>query len=137
MADSTEDTVNILLYSDIRFSSQCYERGWHPPGRACRRSTGQRNRSWRGHEVQADDFDLLILDGETQKVGAMALLRRLDVEFDNVPPSITVIARQQDSWILLLWHNQDPGYPLDPIELQETVTELLSSVQTFRLYAPA
>ncbi len=131
MADSTEkDTVNILLYSDNSdFRRNVMNAVGIRPGKGMPKVNWVEAATEAGAvmKYKADDFDLLILDGETQKVGAMALLRRLDVEFDNVPPSITVIARQQDSWIAnFSGTTKILNYPLDPIELQETVTELLS-----------
>lgn len=131
MADSTEkDTVNILLYSDNSdFRRNVMNAVGIRPGKGMPKVNWVEAATEAGAvmKYKADDFDLLILDGETQKVGAMALLRRLDVEFDNVSPSITVIARQQDSWIAnFSGTTRILNYPLDPIELQETVTELLS-----------
>ena len=131
MADSTEkETTNILLYSDDSdFRRNVINAVGIRPGKGMPKINWVEAATEAGAvmKYEADDFDLLILDGETQKVGAMALLRRLEVEFDNLPPSITVIARQQDSWIARFsGTTKILYYPIDPIEMQETVSELLS-----------
>ncbi|MDO5048456.1 MAG: two-component system response regulator [Actinomycetaceae bacterium] len=129
MADSTEK-ANVLLYSDNSdFRRTVIEAVGIRPGK------GMPTLNWVEAATEAgavmkfeeNDFDLIILDGETQKVGAMAVLRRLEVEFETLPPSITVIARQQDSWLARFSNTtRILNYPLDAMELQETVTELLS-----------
>ncbi|MDO5035032.1 MAG: two-component system response regulator [Actinomycetaceae bacterium] len=131
MASNDEkETYSILLYSDDSdFRKNVIDSVGIRPGAKMRKVEWVESATEDGAvtKFREGDFDLLILDGETQKVGAMALLRRFEVEFDDVPPSITVLARQQDSWIAKFSGTTKMLYqPLDPIELQEAVAELLS-----------
>lgn len=125
-----KDTNKILLYSDnSEFRANVIEAVGIRPGAGMPKVEWVESATEEGAVMnyKEGDFDLLILDGETQKVGAMALLRRLEVEFDNLPPSITILARQQDSWIAKFSGTTKMlYYPIDPIELQQTVTQLLS-----------
>ncbi|WP_297554925.1 two-component system response regulator [uncultured Actinomyces sp.] len=125
-----KDTNKILLYSDnSEFRANVIEAVGIRPGAGMPKVEWVESATEEGAvlKYKEGDFDLLILDGETQKVGAMALLRRLEVEFDNLPPSITILARQQDSWIAKFSGTTKMlYYPIDPIELQQTVTQLLS-----------
>ena len=125
-----KDTNKILLYSDnSEFRANVIEAVGIRPGAGMPKVEWVESATEEGAvmKYKEGDFDLLILDGETQKVGAMALLRRLEVEFDTLPPSITILARQQDSWIAKFSGTTKMlYYPIDPIELQETVAQLLS-----------
>ncbi|MCS4484452.1 two-component system response regulator [Gleimia sp. 6138-11-ORH1] len=73
-----------------------------------------------------NDIHALVLDGETQKVGGMALLRRLNVENDNTAPSLMLVARQQDEWLA-----QFSGAthilttPFDAVTLNEGIKKIL------------
>ena len=131
MSQTGEKEANkILLYSDnSEFRANVIEAVGVRPGAGMPKVEWVESATEEGAvmKYKEGDFDLLILDGETQKVGAMALLRRLEVEFDNLPPSITILARQQDSWIAKLSGTTKMlYYPIDPIELQKTVAQLLS-----------
>lgn len=79
--------------------------------------------------VEQQSFDLIIVDGETPKVGGMALAKQLEVEFDALPPIIALIARQQDEW-LAQWAGVQAilSEPLDPIAIQEAVATALQEV---------
>lgn len=46
-----------------------------------------------------NEIDALVLDGETQKAGGMAVLRRLVVENECTAPALILVARQQDEWL--------------------------------------
>ena len=131
MSQTGEKEANkILLYSDnSEFRANVIEAVGVRPGAGMPKVEWVEAATEEGAVMKSNEgeFDLLILDGETQKVGAMALLRRLEVEFDNLPPSITILARQQDSWIAKFSGTTKMlYYPIDPIELQETVAQLLS-----------
>lgn len=71
-------------------------------------------------------FALLILDGETGKVGGMSVSRQLKNEMYNCPPVIILTARPQDAW-LATWAQADAivESPIDPMDIQETVAALL------------
>lgn len=78
--------------------------------------------------VENTDFALLILDAETTKEGGMSLAHELANTIDTVPPIIFLTARQQDDW-LATWAGGAAAIPdpLDPLTLQETVADLLTS----------
>lgn len=71
-------------------------------------------------------FDLLVLDGETGKVGGMGLCRQLKDEIFECPPVLVLTGRPQDAW-LASWSYADAvvSRPLDPIEVQRAVADLL------------
>lgn len=77
--------------------------------------------------AETGTFDLLILDGETAKVGGMALARQVKDEIFECPPVLVLTGRPQDAW-LAAWSDADAvvSQPLDPIELHAAVTGLLS-----------
>lgn len=76
--------------------------------------------------VENRDYDLLVLDGESAKFGGMGLCRTLKSEIYQCPPVLLLIGRPEDAW-LASWSEADGvvSMPLDPIELQETVADLI------------
>lgn len=68
------------------------------------------------------EFDLLILDGEADKVGGMGLCRQLKNEIYRCPRIVVLTGRPQDAW-LASWSLADASVarPLDPFEVQRTV----------------
>ncbi|MBO9554035.1 hypothetical protein [Cellulomonas sp.] len=77
--------------------------------------------------TEAGNLDLLILDGEADKVGGMGLGRQLKDEVYRCPPVLVLTGRPQDAW-LASWSNADAAVsrPLDPIELHRAVSELVA-----------
>jgi DNA-binding response OmpR family regulator len=77
--------------------------------------------------AETGTFDLLILDGESAKVGGMALARQVKDEIFDCPPVLVLTGRPQDAW-LAAWSDADAvvSQPLDPIELHAAVAGLLS-----------
>lgn len=72
------------------------------------------------------DFAALVLDGETKKIGGMALLRQLTAEFDAVPPSMILIARPQDEWLARFAGTEVVvPTPLTPNVLRESLAKIL------------
>ena len=73
-------------------------------------------------------FDLVILDGEADKVGGMGLCRQLKNEVYACPPVVVLLGRPQDSW-LASWSLADGTVlrPLDPITVQRVVAEQLGA----------
>jgi len=73
-------------------------------------------------------LDLLILDGEADKVGGMGLARQLKDEVFRCPPVLVLTGRPQDAW-LASWSNADGvvSRPLDPVELHDAVVALLQA----------
>ena len=77
--------------------------------------------------AEAGGLDLLILDGEADKVGGMGLARQLKDEIYQCPPVLVLTGRPQDAW-LATWSRADAAvpHPLDPLQLGETVARLLA-----------
>lgn len=71
--------------------------------------------------------DLLILDGEADKVGGMGVSRQLKEETYDCPPILVLLGRPQDAW-LASWSDADAAVsrPLDLVVVREAVVGLLS-----------
>ncbi|HET7397450.1 MAG TPA: response regulator [Intrasporangium sp.] len=120
--------VTVLLYSDDRTTRD-----------AVRAAVGRRPAKdvevQRWHEcatadavvgaVEAERFDILILDGEAAKVGGLGLARQLKNEVYDCPPIIVLTGRPQDSW-LAAWSQADLAvpHPLDPATVASAVATL-------------
>lgn len=76
--------------------------------------------------VAAGGVDLLVLDGETAKVGGFGLAREIKDSYFDAPPVLLLVARAQDAWIAA-WSQADATvpYPLKPMEVADTVAGLL------------
>ncbi|MGP7961116.1 hypothetical protein ACTVCO_09965 [Sanguibacter sp. A247] len=75
-------------------------------------------------------FDLLILDGEADKVGGMGLCRQLKNEIYRCPRVLVLVGRPHDAW-LASWSLADVSVsrPLDPFEVQRTIAEQVGAAQ--------
>ena len=73
-------------------------------------------------QAESGGLDLLILDGEADKVGGLGLARQLKDEIFRCPPTLVLTGRPQDAW-LASWSNADAvvSRPLDPVELHGAV----------------
>lgn len=71
-------------------------------------------------------IDLLLLDGEAQPAGGMAIARQLRDERDDCPPICVVIARAADRW-LAAYSQADATllHPLDPVTTGQMIASLL------------
>lgn len=78
--------------------------------------------------VRAGGPDLLILDGEADKVGGMGVSRQLKEETYDCPPILVLLGRPQDAW-LASWSDADAAVsrPLDPVAVRQAVVDLLGS----------
>lgn len=78
--------------------------------------------------TEAGGLDLLILDGEADKVGGMGLARQLKDEIYRCPPILVLTGRPQDAW-LASWSNAEAvvSRPLDPVELHAAVAALVEA----------
>ena len=78
--------------------------------------------------TEAGGLDLLILDGEADKVGGMGLARQLKDEIYQCPPVLVLTGRPQDAW-LASWSNAEAvvSRPLDPVELHAAVAALVEA----------
>ncbi|MBL6631896.1 MAG: hypothetical protein CMN22_02060 [Rubrivirga sp.] len=77
-------------------------------------------------QVDAQRFDLVILDGEATPAGGMGIARQLKDEIYQCPPILVLIGRPQDGW-LATWSRADAvvSHPLDPRTLAKAAAELL------------
>jgi len=77
--------------------------------------------------VNAGTPDVLILDGEADKVGGMGVSRQLKAETYDCPPILVLLGRPQDAW-LASWSDADAAVsrPLDPVAVREAVVGLLA-----------
>lgn len=72
------------------------------------------------------EIDLLLLDGEAQPAGGMAVARQTRDERSDCPPICLVIARAADRW-LAAYTQADATlvHPLDPVTTGQTIAALL------------
>ena len=79
-------------------------------------------------QAESGALDLLILDGEADKVGGLGLARQLKDEIFRCPPTLVLTGRPQDAW-LASWSNADAvvSRPLDPVELHGAVAAIVES----------
>ena len=77
-------------------------------------------------QVDAQKFDLLILDGEAVPAGGMGIARQLKDEVFGCPPILVLIGRPQDAW-LATWSRADAvvTHPLEPVALARAAAALL------------
>lgn len=77
-------------------------------------------------QAESGGLDLLILDGEADKVGGLGLARQLKDEIFRCPPTLVLTGRPQDAW-LASWSNADAvvSRPLDPVELHGAVAAIV------------
>lgn len=76
--------------------------------------------------VDKGGVDLVILDGEAVPTGGMGLARQMKDEVRDCPPTLVLIARQDDRW-LATWSMADGVLPLpiDAPALTAAAVELL------------
>ncbi|MFZ0833735.1 MAG: hypothetical protein WAM92_11745 [Mycobacterium sp.] len=77
-------------------------------------------------QVDSDNIDLAILDGEAAPTGGMGIAKQLKDEVDDCPPIVVLTGRRDDAW-LAKWSRAEAAVrlPVDPIELAEAVVGLL------------
>jgi len=77
-------------------------------------------------ELDKDDVDCCIFDGEASPVGGMGLSKQIHDEYDPCPPVILLVARTADSW-LAAWSRAEAvhAYPIDPLTLPQQVDDLV------------
>ncbi len=72
--------------------------------------------------------DLFILDGEATPEGGMGLARQLKDEIFDCPPTLVLVAREQDAW-LAGWSRADSvvTHPIDSFVLAKKVLSLVKA----------
>jgi DNA-binding response OmpR family regulator len=76
--------------------------------------------------TQAQQADVLILDGESQPTGGIGVSRQIHQEAAVVPPVVIVVRRADDRW-LATWAGADEilVHPLDPVTAADCIAGLL------------
>ncbi|ANS78222.1 putative two-component system response regulator [Serinicoccus hydrothermalis] len=76
-------------------------------------------------EAQTGDYDLLVLDGESQPYGGMGVCRQLKNELFDCPPVLVLTGRPGDGW-LATWSQADAvlSRPLDEARLTAAIADL-------------
>ncbi|HET7388999.1 MAG TPA: hypothetical protein VFJ19_20315 [Nocardioidaceae bacterium] len=77
-------------------------------------------------QMDSGTIALAILDGEAVPAGGMGIAKQLKDEIFHCPPLLVLTGRPADAW-LATWSRADAAvpHPIDPIQLAETVLELL------------
>jgi DNA-binding response OmpR family regulator len=77
-------------------------------------------------EFDAGGIDLAVLDGEATPTGGMGVAKQLKDEINPCPPIVVLTGRDDDAW-LSRWSRAEAAvpHPVDPIQLSQTVLELL------------
>ncbi|QPK94638.1 hypothetical protein HCQ94_02760 [Actinomyces sp. zg-332] len=77
-------------------------------------------------EVKNNNYDAIIMYGQTYKEGAMALAKRIQNELGSLPPTIMLVERAQDAW-LSKWAGATKivTLPVKPNVLRQVVADLL------------
>jgi CheY-like chemotaxis protein len=77
-------------------------------------------------QVESDDIDLAILDGEATPTGGMGIAKQLKDEVAGCPPIVVLTGRRDDAW-LAKWSRAEAAVPLpvDPIQLADAVVGIL------------
>jgi DNA-binding response OmpR family regulator len=76
--------------------------------------------------VDAGGVDACVLDGEAWPTGGMGLAKQMKDELRDCPPTLVLIARNDDRW-LATWSQADAvvAHPIDAPELSDALAELL------------
>lgn len=127
---SVEDKLHVLIYSDDATTRrEILAAVGRRPGKRLPEIewTETATQAVALSTIKEGDFDLLILDAETPKLGGMGLGKMVHDEIDPSIPFIVLIGRQQDEW-LSRWSGAAATvpFPVDPRVLSETVAAVLS-----------
>lgn len=77
-------------------------------------------------QVRDGNFDLLILDAETAKLGGIGMGKMVRDEIDPDIPYIILIARPQDEWLARVAKPEAIlPFPVNPREISATVADIL------------
>ncbi|MCI5825381.1 MAG: two-component system response regulator [Arcanobacterium sp.] len=84
--------------------------------------------TWQGADikVQEQQFDLLILDAETPKLGGIGFGKKVRDEYSPEMPLLVIVARPQDEWLARTAKpNAVLVQPIQPKQLADTMTSVL------------
>lgn len=135
-ADTTTDTLKVLLYSDDRTTR-----------RAVRYALGRRiaadlpeievfdtaTQPAVIHALETGHYDVVILDGEANPSGGFGIGYQLKDEIPDCPPVVLLVAREADAW-LATWSRAEgvSSFPVDPIRLPRTVATVVRATRARR-----
>ncbi|HET9128140.1 MAG TPA: response regulator [Propionibacteriaceae bacterium] len=135
-ADTTTDTLKVLLYSDDRTTRQ-----------AVRYALGRRiaadlpeievfdtaTQPAVIHALETGHYDVVILDGEANPSGGFGIGYQLKDEIPDCPPVVLLVAREADAW-LATWSRAEgvSSFPVDPIRLPRTVATVVRATRARR-----
>ena len=76
--------------------------------------------------MDSGQVSLAILDGEAVPAGGLGIAKQMKDEIYRCPPILVLTGRPQDAW-LATWSRAEAAvsHPIDPIQLGESVVELL------------
>ncbi len=76
-------------------------------------------------ELDKEDVDVCIFDGEATPVGGMGLSKQIHDEYAPCPPVLLLVARATDSW-LATWSRAEAiqAFPIDPLTFPKVVEDL-------------
>lgn len=129
--NTVKDVLNVLVYSDNRITREDVINavgkrvGANLPDLVYTEAA-----TWEGAEikVQEGDFDLMILDAESHKLGGIGLGMKIRDEIDPNIPYIVLIARPQDDWLARVAKpSAIISYPINPRELSAAVAKVLTT----------
>ena len=135
-ADTTTDTLKVLLYSDDRTTRQ-----------AVRYALGRRIAADLPEievfdtatqpavikALESGHYDVVILDGEANPSGGFGIGYQMKDEIPDCPPVVLLVAREADAW-LATWSRAEgvSSYPIDPIRLPRTVAAVVRATRARR-----
>ena len=135
-AETTTDTLKVLLYSDDRTTRQ-----------AVRYALGRRIASDLPdveifdtatqpgviHALENGHYDVVVLDGEANPAGGFGIAYQIKDEIPNCPPVVLLVARADDAW-LASWSRAEgvSSFPVDPIRLPRTVATVVRATRADR-----
>jgi len=77
--------------------------------------------------IRHEPIHLVILDGEATPAGGLGIARQIKDEIFQAPPVVVLTGRPGDAW-LATWSRAEAAVPqpLDPMQLAETVIDVLT-----------
>ncbi|MEP7161243.1 MAG: hypothetical protein ABI746_09065 [Dermatophilaceae bacterium] len=120
--------IRVLLYSDNRSIRDAVRLAvGRRPSRGVEVSTWFECATPAAAEEGAtsQQYDLLILDGESAPFGGLGMCRQFKHEIFECPPIIVLTGRPQDDW-LAAWSYADGAvpHPIDPIAMAKAVAQV-------------
>lgn len=127
----SEDSVDVIIYSaDADRRKKIIEGTGVRPGKDSPRINWIETATSDGVIMAVEEYEpaVMVLDGETPKVGGMAVAKRVENELDFQPLLVLLTARPQDSW-LATWAGAAYTVlaPYDPMDLQNVMVKALRS----------